>query len=222
VLQSLTCTGSGPVAGGGNGCVGYSLLNENAAKAKIKGVEAELRLPLSAGLRLDLSTVLLDAKISRAVVAEARAPNFSGSGLPAERVDVSGNELPQASRISLTARLQNRFALGSGSFDWQIVGSYRSGYYLDHFNDDDVRFAQADGTVLTKTSKAAGFASKQHGYATINLGAGYDMSGGLRLEAWATNVLDKQASQKRILGGNFDVRFLNEGRTFGVRGRYSF
>jgi iron complex outermembrane recepter protein len=222
VLQSLTCTGSGPVQGGGTGCVGYSLLNENAAKAKISGVEAEVRLPLSAGMRLDLTALLLDAKITQAVVSEARAPNFSGSGLPAETVDVSGNQLPQASRVSLSARLQHRFALGSGSFDWQIVGSYRTGYYLDHFNDDDVRFAQSNGSVIIKTSKEAGFASKQRGYATVNLGAGYDVGNGLRLEAWATNLLDKQASQKRILGGNFDVRFLNEGRTFGLRGRYTF
>jgi iron complex outermembrane recepter protein len=222
VLQSLTCTGSSPAPGGGTACAGYALLNENAAKAKIQGLEAELRLPIAAGVRLDLSTVLLDAKITKATVAEARAPNFSGSGLPAEVVDVSGNKLPQASSVSLTARLQHRFALGSGSFDWQIVGSWRSSYYLDHFNDDDVRFAQSDGSVVVRTAKEAGFASKQRGYATVNLGAGYDLGNGLRFEAWVTNLQDKQASQKRILGGNFDVRFLNESRTFGMRGRYSF
>jgi iron complex outermembrane recepter protein len=216
VLQSLTCTGVNAA-----GCAGYALLNENAAKAKIKGLEGELRMRLVGNLRLDLSGVLLDAKIKKATVADGRAPNFGG-GLPAALIDVSGNTLPQASKFSFTARLQHRVALGSGSFDWQVVASYRSKYYLDHFNDDDVRFAKPDGTTQVLSAKAAGYASQQKGYTTVNLGAGYEFGNGMRLEGWVTNATNEQASQKRILGGSFDVRFLNEARTFGLRARYAF
>ena len=46
--------------------------------------------------------------------------------------------------------------------------------------------------------------------------------GALRLEAWASNLTNEQASQKAIIGANVNVRFLNDARRYGVRGRYSF
>jgi iron complex outermembrane recepter protein len=218
VLSSLGCTGTriNPTTGLEE-CAGSNLLQENAAGAKIKGIELDFRLPLDAGFQLDLNALLLDAKISKGVVADARSVDFSGGPLASD-IDVSGNYLPFAPKLTLVARLQQKIPLGTGSFDWQVVASYKSKYYLDHFNDDDITLV--NGNVVSAVSR--GLSGQQQAYTLINVGAGYEFGNGLRLEGWITNLTDKQASQKRIVGQNFDLRFLNDARTFGLRARYTF
>jgi iron complex outermembrane recepter protein len=124
-----------------------------------------------------------------------------------------------APKLTLVARLQQKFALGAGQFDWQLVASYKSRYYLDHYNDDDITLVNNGGVF---TAKERGLSGRQKAYTQINLGAGYEFGNGLRLEGWVTNATDVQASQKRIVGQNFDLRFLNDARTYGLRGRYTF
>lgn len=218
VLQSLTCSGyvKDPVTGLEK-CAGAALNNENAARAVIQGLELEFKLPLAAGLNVDVNAVLLDAKIKGGTVVDARSIDYS-SGLRASTIDLTGNRLPLSSKFAMNARLMQRFALGSGQFDWQVLGSYRSSYYLDQFNDRDIVYV--NGKVLTPVQ--AGLSGRQKGYAQFNLGAGYDWGNGFRLEAWVTNLTDKQASQKRLVGQDFDLRFLNDARSYGLRGRYSF
>jgi iron complex outermembrane recepter protein len=150
-------------------------------------------------------------------VSDARSVDFS-SGLRATKIELAGNRMPQASKAYLNARFQQKFALGAGTFDWQLVAAYRSQYFLDHFNDREI--VLVDGTVHTALER--GLSGSQKGYTQFNLGAGYDFGGGLRLEGWITNLTDKQASQKRIVGQDFDLRFLNDARTVGLRARYSF
>ena len=218
MLASLNCTGTRPNPTTGEiECAGSNLLQENAAGAKIKGLEMELRLPFAAGLQLDLNALLLDAKITSGTVGDARSEDFSG-GARASVINVAGNSLPFAPKFSLVARLQHRFALGAGQFDWQVVANYKSKYYLDHYNDDDITLV--NGT--TFTAKERGLSGQQQAYTLINVGAGYEFGNGMRLEGWITNLTDKQASQKRIVGQNFDLRFLNDARTFGLRARYTF
>jgi iron complex outermembrane receptor protein len=222
VLSSLNCTGTriNPTTGLEE-CAGSNLLQENAAGAKIKGVEAELKLPLAAGLQLDLNALLLDAKITSGIVGDARSEDFGG-GPRASVIDVAGNSLPLAPKFTLVGRLQHKFALGAGQFDWQLVATYKSKYYLDHYNDDDITLVAPVNGRTVFTALERGLSGQQKAYTQINLGAGYEFGNGLRLEGWITNVTDVQASQKRIVGQNFDLRFLNDARAFGLRARYSF
>jgi iron complex outermembrane recepter protein len=218
VLTSLSCTGTriNPTTGLEE-CAGSNLLLENAAGAKIKGLELELRLPVMAGMQLDLNALLLDAKFTGGKVSDARSVDFSGGPL-ATVIDVTGNTLPLAPKITLTGRLQHKFALGSGQFDWQVVATYKSKYYLDHFNNDDITLV----TGVVRTARERGLEGSQKAYTQVNLGAGYEFGNGLRVEGWITNVTDVQASQKRIVGQNFDLRFLNDARAYGLRARYTF
>jgi iron complex outermembrane recepter protein len=218
VLTSLSCTGTriNPTTGLEE-CAGSNLLLENAAGAKIKGLEMELRLPVMTGMQLDLNALLLDAKITGGKVSDARSVDFSGGPL-ATIIDVTGNDLPLAPKLTLTARLQQKFALGAGQFDWQLVATYKSKYYLDHFNNSDITLV--NGTVVS--ASARGLEGSQKAYTQINLGAGYEFGNGMRVEGWITNVTDVQASQKRIVGQNFDLRFLNDARAYGLRARYTF
>ncbi|WP_374405769.1 TonB-dependent receptor [Pelagerythrobacter sp.] len=215
VFQDLTCINlddsqTPPV------CNGYSLVNRNIGASRIYGAEAELRLKLPANYALDLNAAYLDTKVTEGVVADARAQDFDAGG-ESPLVSLVGNRLPLASKMNLSARLSQWFDIGPGRFDWQALLNYRSSFFLSQFNEDDIVFL--DGT--RQTALEAGFPDRQKGFVTLNLGAGYSV-GNFRLEAWASNFLNEEASQKALVGSALNIRFLNDVRTYGLRARVTF
>jgi iron complex outermembrane receptor protein len=217
VFQDLTCitvdTTQNPPT-----CSGYSLVNRNIGASRLAGLEAEGRFGLPFGFKLDLNGSLLHTRISSGVVADVRAIDYGNGGV-SPLIDLTGNQLPLASKVNLSARLQQVVALSGGKADWQALLNWRSSYYLTQFNEKPV--VAIDGTTTT-TALAAGFPDRQVGFLTVNLGAGFTFEGGLRLEAFANNVTDKQASQKALVGAGLDIRFLNDARSFGARARMDF
>ena len=215
VFQDLTCinldTSKNPPT-----CTGYSLVNRNIGTSRILGLEAEAKFALPNNFGLDLNATLLDTKIKSGSVADARAQDF-GQGGKSPIISLAGNQLPLASKVNLFARLSHNFQLGAGKFDWQALVNYRSAYYLTQFNEADI--VLLDNT--RQTALQAGFPDRQKGFATVNLGLGYTL-GDVRLEAFAANVTNEQASQKALVGSGFNQRFLNDARSYGVRGRISF
>ena len=214
VFQDLTCisfdnTKSPP-------CNGYSLVNRNVGKSEIQGIELEGKFNLASGFKLDLNATLLQTKIVSGQVADVRAIDF-GQGGNAPLISLAGNKLPLASDVNVSARIQQVLQLGAGKFDWQVLASYRSDYFLSQFNEADVVYL--DGKKAT--ALVAGFSDRQKGFTTVNLGAGYTQ-GKYRIEGFANNVTNKQASQKAIVGNSLDVRFLNDARSYGIRGRVEF
>ncbi len=215
VLQDLACTNVG-LDRGEQKCTGFSLVNRNVGGSHIKGLEFEMKLPIGAITSLDFNGSFMDGKFTKGVVADARAIDY-GNGGKSPLIDVSGNQLPLLSRVNLTFRLAQKFPLGIGSFDWQAIASYRSAYYLNQFNEDDVVFL--DGK--HQTALDAGFPDKQKGYTQVNLGVGYQWDK-VRVEGFANNVTNATATQKEITGPNLNLRFLNDARTYGARVRYTF
>lgn len=213
-FQDLTCINIDPTAT--PPCTGYSLVNRNIGKSRIAGIEVEGRFVVAPQTTLDVNATWLDTKIREGKVADARAQDFSAGGIT-PIIDLAGNRLPLASEFNLAVRLQQAFALGGGRFDWQALLAYRSDYFLTQFNEDDV--VAVDGS--RQTALEAGFPDRQKGFATLNLGLGYTM-GSLRLEAYALNVTNEQASQKALVGSSVNVRFLNDARSFGLRARMAF
>ena len=216
VFQDLTCitvdnTKTPPT------CSGYSLVNRNIGKSKLAGLEAEARFGLPAGFKLDMNGALLHTRISSGTVADVRAIDYGNGGV-SPLIDLTGNQLPLASKLNLSTRLQQVIPLFGGKADWQALLNWRSSYYLTQFNEKAV--VDTGGNV--KTALAAGFPDRQVGFLTLNLGAGYTFDGGLRLEAYANNVTDKVASQKALVGAGLDIRFLNDARSFGARARMDF
>jgi iron complex outermembrane receptor protein len=216
VFQDLTCiavnnTVTPPT------CTGYSLVNRNIGKSKLGGLEAEARFGLPGGFRLDLNGALLRTRISSGTVADVRAIDY-GAGGKSPLIDLTGNQLPLASKVNLTTRLQQVIPLFGGKFDWQALLNWRSSYYLTQFNNRNV--VANDGNA--KTALAAGFPDRQIGFLTLNVGAGYTFDGGLRLEAFINNATNKEASQKALVGADLDIRFLNDARSYGARARMDF
>lgn len=215
VFQDLTCinldqTQTPPV------CNGYSLVNRNIGSSRIRGLEFETRFALPARMGLDFNVTWLDTKITSGTVADARAQDF-GAGGNSPLISLAGNRLPLASKWNINARLSQTIDIGRGSFDWQALVNYRSSYFLSQFNEDDIVFL--DGT--RQSALSAGFPDEQKGYATFNIAAGYTL-GNYRIEAWASNLFDVEVSQKALVGSSLNIRFLNDARTFGVRGRVTF
>ena len=197
-------------------CNGYSLVNRNIGASRLYGAEAELRLRLPAHFGLDVNAVYLDTKITRGTVADSRAIDY-GAGGKSPLISLVGNRLPLASKVSVTGKLSSWLDMGPGRLDGQVLVAYRSSYYLSQFNEDDVVFLS--GT--RQSALQAGFPDRQKGYATVNLGVGYTFKK-YRLEAWASNVFDKEVSQKALVGSSLDIRFLNDARSYGVRARVDF
>lgn len=209
VLQDLVCIDEDVATGE---CNGYSLANRNLGESEIWGVELETNLNFPANLRLDLAATFLDSEIKEGEVADPRAQDFDQGG-ESPLIDLSGNRLPLQSDIGISAKLSQHFDLGGGTFDWQVLVSYRSEYYLTQFNENDVVFL--DGT--RQSALEAGFPDEQEDYATVNLGLGYTTDGGWRVEGFATNLTDEEASVKAQVGSGLNLRFLNDARRVGMR-----
>ena len=203
---------------------GYSLVNRNVGKSAVYGVEAESALRFAHGFSLNLNALYLNSEIKEGTVADVRSQNHAAGGITS-LIDLSGNELPLASKLTFNARLQHLTELSFGTLDWQILASYRSAYYLTQYNNRDVVFiADAAGTVdHVEDAATAGFPDRQRGETTLNAGIGFtSLSGKWRYELWGNNLLDNDVSQKALVGSGINVRFLNDARSYGLRARYQF
>lgn len=215
-LQALGVDANGDPAG-------YVLVNRNVGKSALYGVELETRLNLPAGFGLDINALYLETEIKEGRVADIRSQNFGEAGVTSV-IDLSGNELPLSPKLTLNVLLRHGFDVSFGSFDWQILASYRSDYYLTQYNDRDVVFVDRLGDVQRVESAAeAGFPDEQDAYTQLNVGAGFtSASGRWRVEAYGTNLLNEEVTQKALVGSALNVRFLNDARAYGMRVRYSF
>lgn len=221
VFQDLTAIAFNPETGE---ATGFALVNRNVGESEVLGLELESVLSLSRDVTLSLNALYLDTEIKSGTVADVRSIDYGLGGVTSE-IDLAGNELPLASKLTFNARLQHVFDLGPGSFDWQVLASYRSAFYLTQFNNRDVVFvSDAAGTVArVEDAATAGFPDRQSGYTTINAGIGYTPhNSNWRFEAWGSNLLGDDVSQKALVGSQLNIRFLNDPRSYGVRVRYQF
>ena len=220
VFQDLTVIGRNPQT---NEPSGYALVNRNIGKSRLYGVEAESLFTFANGFSLNLVGLYLNTDIREGSVADVRSQNF-GEGGVTSTIDLSGNELPLSSKFTLNTRLQQVIDVESGAFDWQVLAAYRSSYFLSQFNEREVIFVDRLGAVQrTETAAQAGFPAKQSGEVTLNAGAGFTSRSGMyRFEIWGSNLLNKDISQKALVGSGLDVRFLNDARSYGARVRVNF
>ena len=203
---------------------GYSLVNRNVGKSAVYGIEAESVMRFGHGFMLNLNALAMDSEIKQGTVADVRSQNYAAGGITS-LIDLSGNELPLASKLTFNARLQHTLELGFGTLDWQVLAAYRSAYYLTQYNNRDVVFvSDTAGTVdRIEDAATAGFPDRQRAETTLNAGIGLtSLSGRWRYELWGNNLLDNDVSQKALVGSGLNIRFLNDARSYGARVRYQF
>lgn len=202
---------------------GYSLVNRNIGRSAIYGIEAESVTRFGAGFMLHLNALALDSEIKEGTVGDARSQNYGAGGVTS-LIDLTGNELPLASRFTGNVRLQQFSELPFGSLDWQLLASYRSAYYLTQYNNRDVVYVdEAQDFVRQESAAEAGFPDRQRGEITLNAGIGLtSLDGRWRYELFGSNLLNNDVSQKALVGSRLNIRFLNDARAYGMRVRYQF
>ncbi len=221
VFQDLTAIAFNPETGE---ATGFALVNRNVGASELYGVEAESMLSLSDEFTLTLNALYLETEIKRGVVADVRSIDYGLGGVTSE-INLAGNDLPLASKFTFNTRLQQAFALGSGSFDWQVLAAYRSAFYLTQFNNRDVVFVSDTAGTVSRVENAAdaGFPDRQKGEVTLNAGIGFTTGDGVwRFEAYGSNLLNNDVSQKALVGSQLNIRFLNDARSYGLRVKAQF
>lgn len=202
----------------------YSLLSQNLGESRIWGLSLHDTMLFDHGFMLGTDVLYLNTKILSGTVADPRSTNY-GIGGQSSLIDLTGNKLQYSSKFTVSAHLQQYINLSQGEFDWQILGQYRSSYYLTDFNQRPVTFLSGSlGNVTENVVSAAlaGFPDKQPGFYQVNLGAGYSPNDTWRVEAYVSNLFNKTVSQKEISGSGLNIRFLNDSRTYGVRLKANF
>lgn len=203
VFQTLVSLGTGP----GGSSAGFSQQNVNVAQSTIQGFEVETRFDLPFDMRLDLIGAYIDATADEGSLTDTRATDY-GDGTPNFNVDITGNELPNVSKVNLNAHLQKTMDLFGGRADFHLLANYRSSYYLNIYNElpviqfvapptDPTALAAYNafrtsvaGTTINPTAPLAspflrstdarqgGYWARQEGYVTVNLGAGWETQDG--------------------------------------------
>jgi iron complex outermembrane recepter protein len=178
---------------------GISATLQNAGSSKIKGVEGDLKVLALPGLELSLGATFLNAKYT---------------SLNLINLDLSGNQLISAPKVSTTAAIDYGFAVTEiYTLQAHVDASYRTHQWYSAFNGITI----PDGD----SYKPIG----QSGYAVANgrLTLGIDKN--LAISAWAKNLLDKRYVSYAIdLHTAFGDDYFLDGppRTFGLELSYHY
>jgi iron complex outermembrane receptor protein len=119
---------------------GTNTVVENAATARVYGLEAELTARPIENLQFDLTGSYLNAKFTEFVSSDPARPNGDGhtfiNGQPA--FDLAGNTLPQAPRLSFLAGAQYDVPSSIGNISLRGEVSHASTIYFSAFNRPEV------------------------------------------------------------------------------------
>src|SRR5687768_3471538 len=107
------------------------LVTSNAAKATIKGIEAELSWLITPVDRLVGNVGWLSAKFDEFFTCDSATVDC---GNPANFVDLAGSNLRHAPKFSLTAYYEHDFRFRGGSIIPRVQVHYQDKSYLSEFN----------------------------------------------------------------------------------------
>ena len=110
---------------------GSLFLTENAASAKIKGVEADLILNPVENLTINLGAAYTDAKYKDYDGASAFLPSPTGFGLIQTGVNLSGRPLSRAPEWTVTSTVNYTIPIGESNLDLSGNIYWTDDYYVD-------------------------------------------------------------------------------------------
>lgn len=179
---------------------GLNFTITNAAKAKIKGFEAEIAYAPTRYTSLELTYGFLDATFSEFLTED---PIFPALGV----LDLSGNPLPTAPRNMITVGLAQTLPTSWG--DFELRGDLR---WKDDMYFDPYKRPSASQDAYSETSLRLTFRPNAYPNLTAAL--------------WAQNLFDKEAITNNyvsLASGGFPRNGSpNDPRTYGIEFRYNF
>ena len=212
-------------------CTVNHVQNQNAAKAKLFGVEFDGDILFNRGFNLKWNVAYLDSEFSNGstVVDTRQAP---------VAVDLGGNQLPNTSKWNVMLSLSQLMPLSFGSLDWTVSANYRSKFYLSPYNskgyDSDgnqVPLEDMGGVVNNHwLIMGAGFPAANGDFMSdsvpstmvwnFNVGLNMGRDEQFRVEGWWSNFTDETYSGKAFINNSVNIRFLNPPSMWGLRGIY--
>lgn len=176
----------------------------NADKVRVRGVELDASIFINSHLTINGAATYTDGKYVK--FTNAPLP-LEETGAPVAFKDVSGTDLPGASRWA-------------GSLGGELSDNAR------FFGNAGKIFFAADGYARSEFSSSPS-ASKYlvvQGYAIFNARLGFRASQGLSIQIWGRNLLNKDYYEQLLpAGGNAGqyAGVLGDQRTYGVTFKYS-
>lgn len=189
---------------------GQLLVLENAATARIYGLEGELTLRPVRDFTLNLNASWLHARFRSYVTADQARPGGDGttidpsSGLPA--FDLRGNDLPQSPNYTIDLSAEYVVRLGDASITLRGESSWSDRVYFTPFNRNELSQSPF---------------SLQNAFITYDAGDSH-----WRATAFIKNIANKTVKASGQVGtsllGSPAIGFLQPPRTYGVTLGYRF
>lgn len=172
---------------------------ENAAEARIKGIDFDLSWAVMPDLTLTAGGAILDAKYRNAE-ATVFVPNGAGN-TPVPDTDISGNRLIRAPKFTGNFAIDYSHETSAGRF-----GAYANVYYNSGF-------------ALEVSNRV-----KQDDFLTADLELSFAPSAmdGMRLVLWGKNLTASEHFASLLQSNFADGVSYADPRTYGVRAEYSF
>ncbi len=178
---------------------GQAYITQNAASARVKGLDFDLSADVTPELTLSAGAAFLDAKYKSFANAEALRP--TGAGSVQFTTDLSGGRLLRAPKFSGNISAAYNVETSAGKF-----GAFASLYHTSSFG-------------LEPSNRI-----RQKGYSTIDGEVSFAPSGvdGLRMVLWGKNLTNKAYLASSLTSTLADVGSYAAPRTFGIRAEFGF
>jgi len=201
IIEQTTPTGNDP-----NAAAGANAVSVNAGKSHILGLEFDGAYQLPHGFVVSASGTLLDARIDEASLFDSRT-SYSAQG--AAPVNVGGNVMPRAPRVTVNYSIAQNIKVPFGWFDWIVSAQTRSQYFMTVFNGEGI---DPQGNVNPNLSDVV------PRYTRFDAGAGYSRPDGKwRLGVYGSNLTNVAYMTTFINTPNLNTRYFNPPRQMGVR-----
>lgn len=180
-----------------------NFLQQNAASARIKGIDFDAKWDVSHEFTLSAGAEYLDAKYVRFPDAAVFVRNGNGAGFGNTQIteDLSGTRMIRAPKLSLNASANYKLNTAVGTFGAFASVAYNSGYGFEVGNYvQQPRYATIDGELS---------------YSPASVPA-------LRFAIWGKNLTNKLYYSQSIQTNYGDGVSYAPPRTFGIRAEYAF
>lgn len=178
---------------------GRAYITQNAASARVKGVDIDLNWQVSPQFTLTAGAAFLDAKYRDFRNAAAFAP--TGTGNLQITTDLSGQRLLRAPQFSGNISANYTVETAAGRF-----GAFASAYHSSSYG-------------MEPTNRL-----RQQAYTTFDGELSFAPTGltGMRFVVWAKNLGDEAYLGSTLASTLADVGSYAPPRTFGIRAEYAF
>jgi len=217
--------GGVPVAGGANTAGDESIVSLgvnfcfNAGKSEIYGSQFDGKFFFPYDLTLSWKALWLKAKFLKGTDPIQDSRFQADVDIENARfVDIVGNSLPRTPEYQLSMSLGQAFELPTGRLDYLLSVGWRDDQFLTVYNG---REYQEPGIAPLDELDRRRIDDKVSGYATVDLGIGYDHSdANWRFEAYVNNLTNEQQPTAILITQFDNTRFFTRPRIFGFRAKW--